>query len=248
MARIKFLNTWIDNITMEEAIEKIDYMIKNGMNQYVVTPNVDHIVRLEQDELFQEIYRHADLILADGMILLWISKWLKNSIVEKVSGADLFPKICEKSANQGYRIFLLGAAEGIAEKAAEKLRHQYSGLNIVGTYSPPIGFENNKTEMEKIFQMIRIAKPHILALGLGTPKQEKFFYTNRECLHVPVALNIGATFDFIAGNVRRAPKWVSNMGLEWLYRLCKEPKRLAKRYLLDDLKIWKICLKYRNSK
>lgn len=248
LSRIKFLNIWIDNVTMKEAVEKIDCMVINGSNQYVVTPNVDHIVKLEHDKLFQEVYRHADLILADGQILLWISRLLKNPIIEKVSGADLFPKVCERAAQRGYSIFLLGAAEGIAKTAAEKLSLEYSGIKIVGTYSPPVGFENNRLEKEKIFQMINDAKPHILAIGLGTPKQEKFFYTNREYICVPVVLNIGATFDFIAGKVRRAPKWISNMGLEWLYRLFKEPRRLAKRYLVDDLKIWKIYLKYRKIK
>lgn len=246
--RINFLNTKIDNITMAEAVSRIDNMVQHGMNQYVVTPNVDHIVRLEKDELFREIYEHADLVVTDGVPLIWISRLLGKPIVEKVSGSDLFPKVCEMAAQKGYRVFLLGAAEGVAAKAAANLQQKYSGLQIAGTYSPPFGFEKDMNELQHICQIIRNADTHILAVGLGAPKQEKFFYQNREQLQVPVALHIGGTIDFEAGNIRRAPGWISRIGMEWLYRLLKEPKRLAKRYLIDDMQILKIVWKYRKAR
>lgn len=247
MSRIKFLNTNIDNLTMDEAIEKIDNLIKKKNSSYVVTPNVDHIVKLENDKEFQEVYKNADLILADGMPLLWIAKLKKTPIKEKVSGSDLFPRICELASKKSYKVFLLGAAEGVAKKAASNLKKKYVGLNIVGTYSPSYGFEKSEKEVELIIDLINKAEPDILAVGLGAPKQEKFLYRFKQRLNVPISLAIGASIDFEAGNIDRAPRWMQQSGLEWFYRLCKEPKRMYKRYLVDDIKIIKLIFKYKNN-
>ena len=178
------------------------------------------------------------------MPLIWISKLKNNPIKEKVSGSDLFPEVCNLASQKGYKIFLLGAAEGVAAKAAENLKLKYKELNVVGTYSPSYGFENNEDEINQIVDMINQVKPDILAVGLGAPKQEKFLYTFRKKLNVPVSLAIGASIDFEAGNINRAPKWMQNIGLEWFYRLCREPKRMFKRYIVDDIKIFKIIFKY----
>lgn len=244
MSRMRFLNTEVDNLTMDEAICKINELIINKKPSYVVTPNVDHIVKLEEDKEFQNVYKNADLILTDGMPLIWISKLKKNPIKEKVSGSDLFPKVCEMAAQKGYKVFLLGAAEGIAAKAAKNLELKYEGLNIVGTYSPSYGFEKNNEEINRIIHMINELKPDILAVGLGAPKQEKFIYKYKNNLNVSVSLAIGASIDFEAGNINRAPKWMQNSGLEWFYRMIKEPERMFKRYLVDDMKIIKIIRKY----
>lgn len=244
---MRFLNTRIDNITMSEAVDQIDKMVQTGMNQYVVTPNVDHIVKLEKDALFWEIYEQAALVLTDGQPLRWIGSLLGTPIVEKVSGSDLLPEVCRRAAEKGYRLFLLGAAEGVAARAAYNLQKKYPGLIIAGTYSPPWGFERDEEELEHISKVIRKAAPHILAIGLGTPKQEKFFYQNKERLQVPVVLHIGGTIDFEAENVKRAPAWVSRIGFEWLYRLVKEPRRMWKRYLIEDMAIFRICWKYRKK-
>ncbi|MCX0394640.1 WecB/TagA/CpsF family glycosyltransferase [Clostridium perfringens] len=244
MSRVTFLNTEIDNLTMYEAIDKAEELILKNKPSYVVTPNVDHIVKLEDDKEFQDVYKNADLILTDGMPLIWISKIKGNPIKEKISGSDFFPKLCERAAQKGYSIFLLGAAEGVASKAAENLKKKYNGLNIVGTYSPSYGFEKKADEIKKIIKMINETKPDILAVGLGAPKQEKFLYKYKNQLNVPISLAIGASIDFEAGNVKRAPKIMQNIGLEWFYRLCKEPKRMFKRYIIDDFKIFKIFIKY----
>lgn len=244
MSRIKFLNTEVDNLTMDEAVQRIEELILSKKVSYVVTPNVDHIVKLEEDEEFQNVYKQADLILTDGMPLIWISNFKGTKIKEKVSGSDLFPKICDLAAKNGYKVFLLGAAEGVAAKAAENLKNKYEGLNVVGTYSPSYGFEKKEEEIQKIIEIINEAKPDILAVGLGAPKQEKFLYNFRKVLNVPVSLAIGASIDFEAGNVERAPKWMQKSGLEWSYRLFKEPKRMIKRYLVDDMKIFKLVFKY----
>ncbi|MEE0079678.1 MAG: WecB/TagA/CpsF family glycosyltransferase [Holdemanella sp.] len=245
MARIKFMNTDIDNLTMAETLNEIDKLIQKKNCSYVVTPNVDHIVRLEKDEELQKVYKNASLILTDGKPLIWISKWYKTPIKEKISGSDLFPRVCQLAANKNYTMYLLGAAEGVADTAARNLMKKYPGLNIVGTYSPPFGFEKNEQEMNKIKTQIQDVHPDILIVGLGCPKQEKFMYYNCKELGVPISFGLGASIDFEAGNIKRAPKWMSNHGLEWLYRFSKEPKRLFKRYFVDDLKIIQVARKYR---
>ncbi len=245
MARIKFMNTDIDNLTMAETLNEIDKLIQKKNCSYVVTPNVDHIVRLEKDEELQKVYKNASLILTDGKPLIWISKWYKTPIKEKISGSDLFPRVCQLAANKNYTMYLLGAAEGVADTAAKNLMKKYPGLNIVGTYSPPFGFEKNKQEMNKIKTQIQDVHPDILIVGLGCPKQEKFMYYHCKELGVPISFGLGASIDFEAGNIKRAPKWMSNHGLEWLYRFSKEPKRLFKRYFVDDLKIIQVARKYR---
>lgn len=244
MTRIKFLNIAIDNITMEEAVREIENLILNKKPSYVVTPNVDHIVKLEKDEEFKEVYQNADLVLTDGMPLIWISKILKTPIKEKVSGSDLFPNVCKLAAEKNYSLFLLGAAEGVAKKAAENLKDKYKEIKIAGIYSPSYGFENKDDEIQLIIKMVNESNPDILAVGVGAPKQEKFIYKYKNYLNVPVSLAIGASIDFEAGNIKRAPNWMQNIGLEWFYRLCKEPIRMFKRYLIEDLEIIKILSKY----
>lgn len=242
-------NIVIDNISMEECVEQIDKLINDGKYHYVVTPNVDHIVQLQDDNYFLEVYKKADLVVTDGMPLVWYSKLIRKPIIEKISGSDLFPKVCELSANKGYTIFLLGAADGIAEIAKNKLESKYKGLKIVGTYSPKYGFENDVNEIKNIINIVNDAKPDILAVGLGAPKQEKFIYKYKKNLKVPISLAIGATIDFEAGNIKRAPKWMQKIGMEWFYRLIKEPNRMYKRYIVEDRKFFKIALKdYKKQK
>ena len=144
-------------------------------------------------------------------------------------------------------MYLLGAAEGVADKAAKNLMDKYKGLNIVGTYSPPFGFEKDKVELKKIERQIQEVHPDILIVGLGCPKQEKYMYHHCKELDVPISFGLGASIDFEAGNIKRAPRWMSEHGLEWLYRITQDPKRLAKRYLVDDMKIISIARKYRRG-
>ena len=247
MARLKFMNTEIDNLTMQEALQVINSIIQENKNAYVVTPNVDHIVQLETNKELQDVYANASLILADGKPLIWIAKWYGTPIKEKISGSDLFPLLCDMAAKKGYKMFFLGAAEGVAAKAAENLAKRCEGLQVVGTYSPAYGFEKNPEEMNKIKAMIKKAKPHILIVGLGCPKQEQFMYHHCEELGVPISFGLGASFDFEAGNIKRAPKWMADHGLEWLFRITQDPKRMAKRYLIDDRKIVRLAIKYRRK-
>lgn len=244
MKRVKFLNTEVDNVTLEEALHEIEALVEKRTPSYVVTPNINHIVILDADEEFKEVYQNADLILTDGLPLIWLSKLKRNPIKEKVSGSDLFPKVCKLAAHKNFTMFFLGGLEGVAKMAAEKLKEKYPGLKVVGTCSPSFGFEKDSAEINRIIDMVQSASPDILAVGLGCPKQEKFIYRYKKELNVPVSLAIGASLDFEAGSVRRAPRWMQKAGLEWLCRICTEPKRLFKRYLTDGIKIIKIILKY----
>lgn len=243
-----FLNTRVDNLSMEEALTKIEQLIAQNKNAYVVTPNVDHIVVMERDKEFAQLYREADLILTDGKPLIWISKLYGTPIKEKISGSDFFPQMCALAARKGYSVFILGAGPGVADKAARNLQSKYPGLEIAGTYSPPVGFEEDQEQLQKIAELIRQANPTILAVSLGSPKGEKFLYRHKDEYNVPLSISIGATIDFEAGNVKRAPKWMSNCGLEWMYRMMKEPKRLVKRYAVDAVQIAPIVWKYRKRK
>ena len=145
------------------------------------------------------------------------------------------------------KLFFLGATEGVAAKAAENLSNKFKGLQVVGTYSPPFGFENNQIEMDKIKSMIKESKPDILIVGLGCPKQEKFMYHHCKELGVPISFGLGASLDFEAGNIKRAPRWMADHGLEWLFRITQDPKRMAKRYLINDRIILKLAIKYKKQ-
>lgn len=237
MQHINIFGIRIDNLTLEEACNQILKFVENReVHKYVVTPNVDHIVKIHKDKEFLHIYKNASLVLADGMPLVWASRILKKPLKEKVSGSDLFPVLCEKATRKKMRLFFLGGQEGVAQKAAEVLKNKYPKIKIVGVYSPPFGFEKDETENRKIINMINHAKPDILFVGLGAPKQEKWIYRHLKELNVPVSLGIGASFDFVAGTKKRAPVWMQKAGLEWFWRFCLEPRRLFKRYFIDDVK------------
>lgn len=245
MVKEQFLNTYINNVTMDETIENIEYIIQNKKKSYIVPINVDVLMKIENDEKLKRIIDEADMVLVDGKPLIWISKIKKNQIKEKVSGSDLVPKLCEISNKNGYSIFIIGGKEGVAKAAKQKLEEKYSNINIVGTYSPPFGFENDQEELNKINKMISSVKPDLLFACFGCPKQEKWIYDNYNKYEATVSICAGATVDFLAENIKRAPKWMSDCGLEWFYRFLQEPKRLFRRYFIDDIKIIKLLFKYR---
>lgn len=230
---------------MDEALHEIDRLIEGGKKNYIVAINVDVVMKIEEDVYLKKITDNADMVLVDGKPLIWISKLHKTPVKAKISGSDLVPLLCERAANKGYSIFIIGGKEGIAEKAASRLKNQYSDIKIVGTYAPPVGFENDLEELDKINQMISEISPDLLIACFGCPKQEKWIYENYKKYNARVSICAGATVDFLAGNIKRAPKWMSNHGLEWFYRFLQEPKRMFKRYFIDDVKIAKLILKYR---
>lgn len=243
--RIELLGMPIDNVSVPEALARIDEFVKTRHPHMVVTPNVDHVIKFQKDREFQSIYREASLILADGMPLLWGARFLGMTIKRKISGSDLFPMLCARSVKRGHRLFFLGGRPGASERAADVMRLMHPGIQIVGTYCPPYGFESDDKENGRIVRMIREANPDILFVGLGAPKQEKWIFRHKHDYQVPVSIGIGVTFEFVSGMVKRAPGWMQRAGLEWFWRLKSEPARLWRRYLIEDIPFFWLLVKHR---
>ena len=245
MEKQPLLNTYVNNVNMDEAIQAIEDMIAYEKKSYIVAINVDVVMKIENDSYLKEITDRADMVLVDGKPLEWIAKWHKRPIKAKISGSDLVPLLCKRATEKGYSLFIIGGKDGIAEKAKQNLERDLPGIRIVGTYAPPFGFERDEKELNRINEMISDAHPDILIACFGCPKQEKWIYENYQKYAAKVSVCAGATVDFLAGNVNRAPKWMSNHGLEWFYRFLQEPKRMFKRYFIDDVKILKLVKKYK---
>lgn len=231
--KINIFGIDIDNYSFEEVVELIiQHAVAQKTPQYVVTPNAHHLVKLQKDREFCDIYRHAFLSVPDGVPLLWVAKLQNTPLKGRVNGTDLLQRLCTEAANQGLKVFFLGGRPNAAEQAANILRKQNPELQIAGCYCPPYGFETNRTELAKINRRIKTARPDLLFVGLGAPKQEKWMAAHYQELGVPVSLGIGVSFDLIAGVVKRAPVWMQKAGLEWLFRFFAEPRRLFWRTLV----------------
>jgi N-acetylglucosaminyldiphosphoundecaprenol N-acetyl-beta-D-mannosaminyltransferase len=200
--------------------------------RYVVTPNVDHAVLFQEHAQLRAAYAEASLVLADGAPIVFASRLLGRKLPERVAGSDLLPRLFDTSGAT-LRVFLLGAAPGVADVAAAKIERRWNGVRIVGTYCPPLGFERNSLENARIVSAIAAAQPDLLVVGLGAPKQELWVHRHRHQLGAKVALCVGATIDFLAEHRRRSPVWMRRVGLEWAYRVWCEPGRLAARYARD---------------
>jgi N-acetylglucosaminyldiphosphoundecaprenol N-acetyl-beta-D-mannosaminyltransferase len=239
MKTVNLLNVWIDNLSITELFEKLD--CEGGV---VFTPNVDHLIKLQYDRDFYEAYNKSNYRVCDSQILMYASQFLGTPIKEKISGSDLLPAFyMYHKDNDKIKIFLLGAAEGIARKAQEKINQKVGREIVIGAHSPSFGFENNEEECEKIIDAINKSGATVLAIGTGAPKQEKWLVKYKsKFTHVKIFLGIGATIDFEAGCKARSPKWMSEVGIEWAYRLLSEPRRLWKRYLIEDLPFFRLIL------
>lgn len=244
MEKQALLNTYINNLTMQETIAAIEKMIAAEKQSYVVAINVDVVMKIEDDPYLKKVVDSADIALVDGMPLVWISKLHGRPLKAKISGSDLVPMLCKVAAQKEYKIFILGGKDGIADQAKQRLEEKHLGINIVGTYAPPFDFEKNETELDRINYMISAAHPDMLIACFGCPKQEKWIYENIWKYDAKVSICAGATVDFLAGNVKRAPYWMSEHGFEWFYRFLQEPKRMFKRYFIDDVAIVKLIFKY----
>lgn len=244
--RIPFLNTYVDNLTATEAKSCVDQLINSKGYHYVVTPNSDIIVKMQDDSELKEICDNADLILTDGQIVVKLSRKTKYPIKERVCMTDFVWDICDLADEKGYKIFLFGGKEDVLEKAARKIRTKYPTLNIVDSYSPSFGFEKNKSQLKAANNRIRLSCADILIVFLGCPKQEKFIAKNKDMYQIPVSITMGGCVDFIAGEVSRAPRWMQKVGLEWFYRFLQEPKRMFRRYFIEDIRIFGLARKYKN--
>ncbi|HTL18805.1 MAG TPA: WecB/TagA/CpsF family glycosyltransferase, partial [Patescibacteria group bacterium] len=229
---IAILGVPFDNVTKAEAIELVERMIASGKPHYLVTPNVDFLVQARHDVELRRILFEAHLVLCDGTPLVWASRLLGNPLPERVAGSDLVPLLIQTAAEKKYRLFLLGATPEAAQRAVKRLEQQHPGIIIAGYYSPPF---NALLDMdhEEIKRRIIQAKPDLLFVSFGCPKQEKWVAMHYRSLGVPVTAGVGATIDFLAGQVKRAPVWMQRSGTEWVFRLAQEPRRLFRRYVKD---------------
>lgn len=235
--RIELLGVELDPLTMRQAVDTVLEWTRSAdycRCRYVVTPNVDHIVLLQHHAGLQAAYEEADLILADGAPVVWASHLLGRSLPDRIPGSDLTPAIfAAVPSDQVLRVYLLGAMPGVAEVAATNIERRWPKVKVVGCYSPPLGFEKSAAENDKILSQIAAASPDLLIVGVGAPKQELWVHAHREQITARVALCVGATIDFLAGEKSRAPQWMRTVGLEWAHRLATEPRRLAGRYARD---------------
>ncbi len=240
MKRVRLGAVYAHVLTAEQALDDVARLVAKGNGGYIVTPNVDHVVQAEHSEALRAVYEDASLSLVDGQPLVWLSKIMGESFPEKISGSDFVLELMRLAAREHWRVFFLGAAEGVGAKAAEVLTRDYPGLDI-RVHSPTFGFDQDPVESAKVLRMVREAQPQILVLALGCPKQELLMHRWKGELGGTITIGAGATLDFIAGNIVRCPTWVSTAGFEWLYRLAREPRRLAHRYLVRDLEILPIA-------
>jgi N-acetylglucosaminyldiphosphoundecaprenol N-acetyl-beta-D-mannosaminyltransferase len=216
-------------LNLEQTVQVVDRLIASREPGYFITANLHYLMLTDRMPELHEINRGASFIVADGMPIVWRSRWSKNPLPERVAGSELIWVLCHWAAKQGYRVFFLGAAPGIAQQAADKLAQRYEGLQIVGVESPPFRPLTNDEE-DGLIGRIRDAEPDVLFVAFGQPKGEIWLAKNYLRLGVPVGVQVGASFDFVAGNVKRAPRFLQTVGLEWLYRAATDPKRLAPRY------------------
>jgi len=243
-ARIELLGMPFDVVTFDRTLDLLMELSHGAKPAYVVTANVDHVVRFVREPAVREFYAGADLVVADGMPVIWASRFLGTPLPHRVAGSDLTPALCARAAEEGRSLFFLGGAPGAADAAAEVLRRRHPTLNIVGTFCPDYGFEKDERKLAQTVQVVREAKPDILLVGLGSPKQENWIVAHKEACGAKLSIGVGVTFSFIAGRVKRAPRWMQRLGLEWFHRLMQEPGRLWRRYLIEDTAFLGMVLKH----
>lgn len=234
--RTRLFNYEVDPVTMDEAVARVLGWARrrDGVCRYVVTPNVNHTVLLRRHGGLRDAYRDAGLILTDGMPVFLAARLLGRPVPQRVAGSDLVPRLFEAAGPYGgLTVFLLGAGPGVADRAAQRIAHLWPVVHVVGTCSPPLGFERDAASNAAILKQIAAARPDVLVVGLGAPKQELWVQAHRTQIAAPVALCVGAAIDFVAGEKSRAPAWMRATGLEWLHRVASEPRRLIGRYARD---------------
>lgn len=233
MLQTQFLNINIQNISQRQLLQ----LLRKGV---LITPNVDHLVKLQKDKEFYEVYQQAEWVVCDSKILYILSKLLKKPLPEAIPGSSFFTAFYEYHKDDpNCKIFLLGAAEGIAAKAMKRINQKVGRNIVVGAHSPSYGFEKKPEESEELIRIVNESGANVVLVGVGAPKQEKWIMKYRNRMpKVDIFMGLGATIDFEAGTLKRAPKFWQKVGMEWLYRCIKEPKRLFKRYFIDDMKFF----------
>ncbi len=223
-----------DKVSLDETVDQIIGMVRRGVPSFVITPNVDHTNHHRINSEYRQVVKKAALVVADGMPIVWAARLFGTPLKGRVNGTDLFEALAEACAREGLSIYLMGALPGVAEECAKNLKLKSPSLRIAGTYSPAFGYLDNAEESEKMVRLVKEAKPDILFLGVTPPKGETWICRHFEEMGVPVSIQVGGSFDFVAGNVKRAPRFMQKTGLEWLFRFISEPRRLWRRYVIGN--------------
>ena len=234
-ARVKVAGFGLSRLTEQQVVGHLIDALRDGQGGWVATPNVDICRAARRDPAVRELIGQASLTVADGMPLLWAARLRGTPLPERVTGASLIFSISAAAARHGQSVYLLGGEPGVPERAAEQLVRRYPGLRVAGTSAPPIGFDATERGVAQLRDRLTEARPDVVFVGLGCPKQERLITRLAPVLPTAWFIACGAAIPFAAGTLQRAPDWMQRAGLEWAYRLANEPRRLVRRYLLDDL-------------
>jgi len=226
----------VDRLAFDEALDRVEALVRAGEGGTVFTPNVDHVVMAESDARFRDAYARASLSLADGMPVVWASRLLGERVPAKISGSDFVMPLLERAQDRSWRVFFFGGAPGSAERARDAVLARLPKLAFAGMASPRVDVSRPSERFDEHVRTLVDANADVVLVGLGAPKQELFCDAIASRVKPAVLLGVGASIDFLAGVVPRAPRWMSNSGLEWLYRLGREPRRMWRRYLVRDPK------------
>lgn len=234
--RVEMMGCRIDNLSMEETLQKVDILVNSGGHHQHVVVNVDKLVKANRDPELRHVINECALVNADGMPVVWASRLLGKALKERVAGVDLFEALMERSAEKGWRVYLLGAKEAVVSGVKNLYESKYPHLNIVGYRN---GYWNPEDEAG-VVEEITAARADLLFVAISSPKKEQFLGRYQAEMKVPFAMGVGGTFDVAVGKVKRAPLWMQKSGLEWFYRFLQEPRRMFKRYFIDDIAF--LCL------
>ena len=233
--RMRLMGARFAAVTELDAASAIVDAAVASRGYWIITANLDHLRRYRSEPMARQLIDEADLIVADGTPLIWASRLAGTPLPRRVAGSNMIWSISRSASHRGASVFLLGGNPGAAEQAAQVLSHYFPGLKIAGTLCPPMGFEKEERELDRIQRQVREAAPMIVFVGLPFPKQELLIRRLRQLLPHTSFIGVGISFSFVAGEVSRAPEWTHALGLEWFYRLLQEPRRLVRRYVINGL-------------
>jgi N-acetylglucosaminyldiphosphoundecaprenol N-acetyl-beta-D-mannosaminyltransferase len=232
-SRANVLGVGVHAIDLPRAVSIIESAVREGRKGYVCVTSVHGVMEAQRDRAFRDILNDAMLVTPDGMPTVWVGRMQGNSAMQRVFGPDLMVEVCRRSAETGIRHFFYGGKPGVADELAEQLRRRFEGIKVVGTFAPPFR-PLERSEQLALEKQLETALPGIVWVGLSTPKQEKFMAANFQRLSTTIMVGVGAAFDIHTGRLKDAPHWIKDAGLQWAHRLCQEPGRLWKRYLLNN--------------
>jgi N-acetylglucosaminyldiphosphoundecaprenol N-acetyl-beta-D-mannosaminyltransferase len=230
--RITLMGCSIDNLSMEETLQTIEGFIHTGRPHQHVVVNVDKLVKASRDPELRQIINDCALVNVDGMPVVWASRLLGKPLKERVAGVDLFEALMRRAGDKGWRVFLLGAKEEVVSKVAATYQHKYPRLVLAGYRN---GYWKGEAEEAQVVEQIRDARPDLLFVAISSPKKEQFLGRWQAEMQIPFAMGVGGTFDVAIGHVKRAPVWMQKSGLEWFYRFLQEPRRMFRRYFIEDM-------------